>query len=85
LLLLSFDDEAREAVLAGAVLEPVLLASVAAPADEEAALLPVAVLDPVAALEAALEEAEDDDVALPVVADPSKAGVLRRSSETNKA
>jgi hypothetical protein len=56
------------------VLEPVLLASVAAPADE-AALLPVAVLDPVAALEAALEEAEDD-VALPVTADPSKAGVL---------
>jgi hypothetical protein len=70
LLLLSFDEEAREAVLAGAV----LVASVAAPADE-AALLPVAVLDPVAALEAALEEAEDD-VALPVTADPSKAGVL---------
>jgi hypothetical protein len=84
LLLLSFEEEAREAVLAGAVLEPVLLASVAAPAVE-AALLPVAVLDPVAALEAALEEAEDDEVALPVVADPSKAGVLRRSSETNKA
>jgi hypothetical protein len=75
LLLLSFDEEAREAVLLGAVLEPVLLASVAAPADE-AALLPVAVLDPVAALEAALEEAEDDEVALPVVADPSKAGAL---------
>jgi hypothetical protein len=74
LLLLSFDEEAREAVLLGAVLEPVLLASVAAPADE-AAVLPVAVLDPVAALEAALEEAEDD-VALPVTADPSKAGVL---------
>jgi hypothetical protein len=54
LLLLSFDEEAREAVLLGAGLEP---------------------LDPVAALEAALEEAEDD-VALPVTADPSKAGVL---------
>lgn len=74
MLLLSFDEEAREAVLLGAVLEPVLVVSAA----DEAGLLPVAVLDPVAALEAALEEAEDDDVALPVTADPSKAGVLRR-------
>jgi hypothetical protein len=55
LALLSMDDDARETVLLGSALPvPVMEASVAA--EDEAGLLEVPVLDPTAALLAAVDE-----------------------------